>query len=105
MDKAETGYKIMQKEYEDFRNSMISLPSEDVFNEAFRINATTSLMQCLRDKKTNSSTVMRILELFAKKEMSLSLLYDEFLGMDSVSIDDYNNTIKFFDIILDVENF
>lgn len=99
MNSVKKGFTAMKKEFDTFREKMICKTSSEVFDASFEINAMKAFHSCMTDNQEDE-TVMRILQLFDSGEMSLSLLYDEYLSKEFACIDNYSETIDFFKVAL-----
>ena len=79
------GLKRINKEYEDFREEVLLLPKEKIFDMAYKINFYHEIWSFLND------TGRKI-----KSKMSLADLYDFFLSKDYTSIASYTDVEELF---------
>ena len=57
-------FKRIEKEYEDFRNGVLSLSKEEIYNKSFEINFYVNIYEYLEFQEYNLLKKMTLLDLF-----------------------------------------
>ena len=57
-------FKRIEKEYEDFRNEVLSLSKEEIYNKSFEINFYVNIYEYLEFQEYNLPKKMTLLDLF-----------------------------------------
>ena len=64
-------FKRIEKEYEDFRNGVLSLPKEEIYNKSFEINFYVNIYEYLEFQEydiPNKMTLLDLFEFYKKRE-------------------------------------
>ena len=64
-------FKKIEKEYEDFRNGVLSLSKEEIYNKSFEINFYVNIYEYLEFQEydlPNKTTLSDLLEFYKKRE-------------------------------------
>ena len=83
-----------QKEYDDFKVSMLSLSPEKVFEENYKIRAYNEFSSVIDDMEEYFSED-DYKALYRERGHILEHLYDDFLGTEGAALDSYDDTVAF----------
>ena len=94
----------IKKEYTVFRKEQLSQNTETVFENAGKIHFYKNLYCYAVNSNLKTEFALRDLKVFASHTNILSLLYDEYLSNEFLSISSWEYIRKIFNAFLEREN-
>lgn len=91
--------KNLEKEYEDFKEKMLTKNKEEIYNSFYKIRFFENMhdfLSVLEELETvfDLETAIEVLS-----KNTLEELYDDFIDMEEVSISGYSKIIEFLELV------
>lgn len=86
-------FKKIEKEYENFRNGVLSLSKEEIYNKSFEINFYVNIYEYLEFQEYNLPKKMTLLDLFEFYKKKEHLNYSNYEDLELL-IYEYKNSLE-----------
>lgn len=94
--KINLGQKKLQKQYDEFRDSMLSQDKLSIYNSNYKIAAIENFVDCLNENIGGDERADAVLIAISEEKLSLNALYDEFLKAEHASFTTWEDVLDFF---------